>query len=251
MVFTTLVTSLIAPAAMANACLYQGPRTTAFHWIYALATAGTHLTLTSKTIEVPAPAVKSVNAEVAPATRFEHQRAWPVWQPARWSLSRARTPSSSPASSAVAPWSRSGPAQPRIGDVVESGQIKVNGAPDMAQAVGIWCGRDRPDASARRSSWAPDIAIGAPRPIPTKVRAVASTYSLAPAGGDQWHPRHRHDLLGLRDLAQHQCEARRYLHMGNQDLDMGIAGGESNKRVVRYFGYVQRPRPHLHGVTRC
>jgi hypothetical protein len=99
--------------------------------------AGTELTLTSKTIEVPSSWLKSVTA--GGATYTFANASGPLAKVAVGKVILIEGQDAIVVTSVKRSGSQLivGAAPASIGDVIESGQLKVTGPPDMAQAVGV------------------------------------------------------------------------------------------------------------------
>jgi hypothetical protein len=227
MVFATLVTSLSAPGAMANALPLPSATSKALSVdIRSGDAAGTHLTLTSKTIEVPASAVKTVSATGTSYT-FSDIKALAGLAPGKVVLIEGQN------AIVVTSIKHSGnlivvgatPAS--IGDVVESGQIEVKGSPNMAQAVGVSGVADSglvpalvPAASGtRRGDALPSYSY--------KGKSGSFTYAIAFAGAPNGVHLTGSICWGCTTALNINAKLDGTFTWADQDLDLGMAGGKA------------------------
>ena len=228
MVFTTLVTSLIAPAAMANALPLPGPPDHGLSLdIRSGDAAGTHLTLTSKTIEVPASAVKSVNASGSSYTfsniervgRCGNRQGGPYRGPERHRRHQRQ-----------AQW-HPGHGRGRPSLDRRCRRIRANkgerGARHGPSRWHLGCGRDRPDASARAGHHGRQTRWHALPTYSYKGSGSGFTYSLAFAGATNGIHVTGTICWGCATSLNINAKLDGTFTWANQDLDMGIAGGKA------------------------
>ena len=186
--------------------------------------AGTDFTLSSKTIEVPSSLLKSVTA--GGATYTFASASGPL---AKVAVGKVVLVEGQDAI-VVTSVKRSG-GQPivgatpaSIGDVIESGQLKVSGPADMAQAVGVTDGTSGLSPALAPVLGSAAVVEGA-RQHPEAVLTAFPSYSYSGKTSSfsysvtftehaQRDPCHRHHLLCLRQRAQHQRQTGRDLHLG-------------------------------------
>jgi len=196
--------------------------------------AGTDLTLTSKTIEVPSSLLKSVTG--GGTTYTFSSASGPLAKVAVGKVILIEGQDAIVVTSVkhAAGQLVVGAAPASIGDVIESGQLKVTGPPDMAQAVGV-----TDTSSGLAPALAPMLrstgAAGARRPNDTLAvfpsysysgKTSTFSYSLTFAGAPNGIHVTGTICYACASLLNINAKLDGTFTWANQDLDMDLAGGK-------------------------
>ncbi|MGP8205844.1 MAG: hypothetical protein ACLQVK_07250 [Acidimicrobiales bacterium] len=198
--------------------------------------AGTDFTLTSKTIQVPSSLLKSVTA--GGATYTFAGTGGPLAKVAVGKVVLIEGEDAIVVTSVKRSGGQLivGAAPASIGDVIESGQLKVTGAPDMAQAVGVTdgtAGLTPALAPALGSAAVPSGARQRPEAVLTTFpsysysgKTSSFSYSLTFAGAPNG--------IHVTGTICYACDSALNINAkldgtftwANQDLDLDLAGGK-------------------------
>jgi len=196
--------------------------------------AGTDLTLTSKTIEVPSSLLKSVTG--GGTTYTFSSASGPLAKVAVGKVILIEGQDAIVVTSVKHAGGQLvvGAAPASIGDVIESGQLKVTGPPDMAQAVGV-----TDTSSGLAPALAPMLrstgAAGARRPNDTLAvfpsysysgKTSTFSYSLTFAGAPNGIHVTGTICYACASLLNINAKLDGTFTWANQDLDMDLAGGK-------------------------
>lgn len=196
--------------------------------------AGTHLTLTSKTIEVPPSALKSVSAS---GSTYTFSATGPLAKVAVGKVILIEGQDAIVVTGVKHSGAQLivGATPASIGDVIESGQLVETGPPDMAEAIGVpqaTSGADTASAAAPVLG-APVVARRGPdgtlTTFPTysyKGKGGNFTYSISFAGAPSGIHVTGSICWGCSSLLNINAKIDGTFTWANQDLDMGLAGGK-------------------------
>ena len=194
--------------------------------------AGTDLTLTSKTIEVPSSLLKSVTG--GGTTYTFSSASGPLAKVAVGKVILIEGQDAIVVTSVKHAGGQLvvGAAPASIGDVIESGQLKVTGPPDMAQAVGV---TDTSSGLALAPMLRSTGAAGARRPNDTLAvfpsysysgKTSTFSYSLTFAGAPNGIHVTGTICYACASLLNINAKLDGTFTWANQDLDMDLAGGK-------------------------
>lgn len=235
-IVTSLGAANVAAATLPSPHVGTQPRTVVINSGNA---AGTNLTLTSKTIEVPPSAVKSVGA--GGATYTFASATGPLAQVAVGKVILIEGQDAIVVTSVKHSGAQLivGATPASIGDVIESGQLVEKGPPDMAQAVGVpeaTTGAGSGSASAAAAVVGAPVVAGARRgpdatltTFPTysyKGKGGSFSYSISLAGAPDGIHVTGSICYACSSLLTINAKIDGTFTWADQDLDMGLASGK-------------------------